>query len=360
MALTCGLIGLPLVGKTTLLNLLTHAGAETSNFAGRTRTNVHTADIPDARLDFLAALYHPRKYTPAALEVIDVPGFTGGGRGAGAAFLSAVREVDALIHVVRAFQSDAVPHVDAVLNPARDLANVDAELILADLQMVETRLERIAAGKKIKGETLVEQAALRRCQAALDAGRPLLEAALPEDEWRAVRSLGFLTVKPALVVVNIDEDQLRQGHYPGEPDLDDYASARGIPVLTICARLESEIASLEADERSAFLSAMGISEPGIDRVARAIYGRLGLISFLTAGEDEVRAWTIRAGTAARAAAGKVHSDIERGFIRAEVVSYDDLSAAGNMNRAREKGLVRLEGKDYIVQDGDVINFRFNV
>ncbi len=357
MALTCGLIGLPLVGKTTLFNLLTRAGAETSNFAGRTKTNVHTADIPDARLDFLARLYHPRKYTPAALEVIDVPGLT---RGAGAAFLAAVREVDALIHVVRAFRSDAVPHVEESLNPARDLENVDAELLLADLQVVETRLERIASGKKIKGETLVEQAALRHCQEALDAGRPLLEAGLTDDEWLAVRSLGFLTVKPALVAVNIDEDQLQRDDYPGAPELDAYASARSIPALTICAQLESEIASLEADEGTAFLSAMGIAEPGINRVARAMYHRLGLISFLTAGEDEVRAWTIRAGIPARAAAGKVHSDIERGFIRAEVVSYDDLSRLGDMAKVKEKGLMRLEGKDYVVQDGDIINFRFNI
>ena len=357
MALTCGLIGLPLVGKTTLFNLLTGAGAETSNFAGRTKTNIHTAGIPDTRLDFLAGLYHPRKYTPAALEVIDVPGLS---RGSGAAFLAAVREVDALIHVVRAFRSDTVPHVEESLNPARDLENVDAELILADLQAVETRLERIAAGKKIKGETLVEQAALRRCQATLEAGQPLREADLAGEEWQAVRSLGFLTLKPALVVVNIDEDQLHGGGYPGEAELELYASARNIPVVPICAQVETEIASLEADERSAFLGAMGIAEPGINRVAQAMYSRLGLISFLTAGEDEVRAWTIRAGTLARAAAGKVHSDIERGFIRAEVVRYDDLARLGDLGKVKEKGLARLEGKEYVVQDGDIINFRFNV
>lgn len=357
MALTCGLIGLPLVGKTTLFNLLTCAGAETSSFAGRTKTNVHTAGIPDARLDFLAGLYHPRKYTPAALEVIDVPGLS---RGSGAAFLAAVREVDALIHVVRAFRSDTVLHVEENLNPARDLENVDAELILADLQVVETRLERITAGKKIKGETLVEQAALQRCQATLEAGQPLREADLAGEEWQAVRSLGFLTVKPALVVVNIDEDQLHQSSYPGEAELQQYASARNIPVLTICAQVETEIASLEADERSSFLEAMEIAEPGINRVAQAMYSRLGLISFLTAGEDEVRAWTIRAGTPARTAAGKVHSDIERGFIRAEVVNYDDLARLGDLGKVKEKGLARLEGKEYIVQDGDIINFRFNV
>jgi GTP-binding protein YchF len=250
--------------------------------------------------------------------------------------------------------------VEENLNPARDLENVDAELILADLQAVETRLERIAAGKKIKGETLAEQAALRRCQATLDEGQPIREADLSGEEWQAVRSLGFLTLKPALVVVNIDEDQLHGGGYPGEAELQLYASARNIPVVTICAQVETEIASLEADERSAFLGAMGITEPGINRVAQAMYGRLGLISFLTAGEDEVRAWTIRTGTLARAAAGKVHSDIERGFIRAEVVRYDDLARLGDMGKVKEKGLARLEGKEYVVQDGDIINFRFNV
>ncbi|MGI6286520.1 redox-regulated ATPase YchF [Neomoorella humiferrea] len=357
MALRCGIIGLPLVGKTTLFNLLTQGEAETSTFAGRTKTNVRTAPIPDPRLDFLAALYHPRKITPASLEVIDVPGLT---RGSGAAFLAAVREVDALIHVVRAFRRDDVLHVEGSLNPARDLEMINAELLLADLQLVETRLERIAASKKVKGELLAEQNALRKCQEALETEKPLLEAGLTPDEWQALRHMGFLTTKPMLIVANIDEEQLKAGDYQGRKEVEEYASVRGIPVLTLCAALEGEIARLEPADRQEFLREMGIAEPGIERLARAIYRRLGLISFLTAGEDEVRAWTIREGTNARAAAGKIHSDIERGFIRAEVVGFDDLKDAGDMNKAREKGLVRLEGKDYIVQDGDIINFRFNV
>ncbi|WP_406677339.1 redox-regulated ATPase YchF [Moorella sp. ACPs] len=357
MALTCGIIGLPLVGKTTLFNLLTQAEVETSAFAGRTKTNIRTAPIPDPRLDFLASLYHPRKVTPATLEIIDVPGLT---RGSGAAFLAAVREVDALIHVVRAFHREDVLHVEGSLNPVRDLEMINAELLLADLQLVETRLERIAASKKVKGDLLAEQSALRRCQEALEAEKPLLEAGLTAGEWQALRHMGFLTTKPMIIVVNIDEGQLREGHYEGQEEVEAYAAARGIPVLTLCAALEAEIARLEPADREVFLQEMGITEPGIDRLARAIYRRLGLISFLTAGEDEVRAWTIKEGTTARAAAGKIHSDIERGFIRAEVVSFSDLARLGDMNKVKEKGLVRLEGKDYIVQDGDIINFRFNV
>jgi len=357
LALTCGIIGLPLVGKTTLFNLLTQAKAETSAYTGRTRTNIRTAPIPDARLDYLASLYHPRKFTPATLEIIDVPGLT---RGAGAAFLASVREVDALLHVVRVFHNEEVIHVEGNLNPVRDLEAINAELFLADLQLVETRLERIAASKKIKGEIQVEQAALRRCQETLEKEKPLLEAGFTEEEWRLLHHMGFLTTKPMIIVVNIDEVQLHEEHFEGEAEVEAYAGAKGIPVLTLCAGLEAEIARLEPGEREIFLKEMGITEPGIDRLACAIYHRLGLISFLTAGEDEVRAWTIKKGTNARAAAGKVHSDMERGFIRAEVVSYADLEKQGDMSKARGKGLVRLEGKGYIVQDGDIINFRFNV
>jgi GTP-binding protein YchF len=357
MALTCGIIGLPLVGKTTLFNLLTKGEEETTNYAGRTKTNVRIAMIPDHRLDMLAEIYHPRKIVPAVLEVTDVPGLN---RGTGAAFLDAVREVDALIHVVRAFKSEQVPHIEGGLNPVRDLENINAELFMADLQMVETRLERIAANKKIKGETLIEQAALRRCQEVLNEEKPLLEAGLTDEEWQAVKSLGFLTTKPMIFVVNIDEDQLREGSFEGEDSITAYAQEKGIPVLAICLELEAEIARLEPEERELFLEEMGIAEPGIERVARVIYKHLGLISFLTVGEDEVRAWTIEKGTKARAAAGKVHTDIERGFIRAEVVKYDDMECLRDMVKIKEKGLARLEGKEYIVQDGDIIDFRFNI
>lgn len=357
MALTCGIIGLPLVGKTTLFNLLTKGEEETANYSGSTKTNVRTAAIPDRRLDFLADIYHPKKVVPAVLEVTDVPGLN---RGTGASFLAAVREVDALIHVVRAFKSEDVPHIDGNLNPLRDLENINAELFMADLQMVETRLERIAAGKKIKGETLVEQRALQQCQEVLNDERPLSEAGLTDEEWQAVHSLGFLTTKPMIIVVNIDEDDLHEGCFDGEDSVTAYAQEKGIPVLAICLKLEAEIARLEPGERELFLEEMEIKEPGIERVARAIYKHLGLMSFLTAGTDEVRAWTIKEGTSAREAAGKVHSDIERGFIRAEVVKYDDMEELQDMVKIKEKGLARLEGKDYIVQDGDIVDFRFNI
>jgi GTP-binding protein YchF len=241
-----------------------------------------------------------------------------------------------------------------------DLENINAELFMADLQMVETRLERIAAGKKIKGETLVEQRALQQCQEVLNDERPLSEAGLTDEEWQAVHSLGFLTTKPMIIVVNIDEDDLHEGRFDGEDSVTAYAQEKGIPVLAICLKLEAEIARLEPAERELFLEEMEIKEPGIERVARAIYKHLGLISFLTVGADEVRAWTINEGTKAREAAGKVHTDIERGFIRAEVVKYDDMEELGDMVKIKEKGLARLEGKDYIVQDGDIIDFRFNI
>ncbi len=357
MALTCGIIGLPLVGKTTLFNLLTQGEEETSSYAGRTKTSVRVAKIPDKRLDLLAEIYLPRKAIPAMLEVTDLPGLN---RGSGAAFLNAVREVDALIHVVRAFRNDNIPHIDGDINPLRDLENVNAELFLADLQMVETRLERIAASKKIKGETLVEQDALKRCQEVLNEEKPLLEAGLSDDEWQAVRSLGFLTTKPMILVINMDEDQLRDGHYEGEEGVRLYGEGKGFPVLPICLELEAEIAQLDPGERELFLTEMGISEPGVERVAKTIYKHLGLISFLTVGRDEVKAWTIKKGTAARVAAGKVHTDIERGFIRAEVVKYEDMEKYRDMTKIKDKGLARLEGKDYIVQDGDIIEFRFNI
>lgn len=357
MALTCGIIGLPLVGKTTLFNLLTKGEEETTAYTSRTKTNVRTAMIPDHRLDVLADIYHPRKIVPAVLEVTDVPGLN---HGTGAAFLAAVREVDALIHVVRAFKDENVPHIDGDLNPVRDLDTINAELFMADLQMVETRLERIAAGKKIKGETLVEQRALQHCQAVLNEEKPLLEAGLTDEEWQAVKSLGFLTTKPMIIVVNIDEDQLREGSFEGDESVAAYAQEKDIPVLAICLELEAEIAQLEPEERDLFLGEMGISEPGIERVARTIYKKLGLISFLTVGADEVRAWTIKEGTRAREAAGKIHTDIERGFIRAEVVKYDDMEKMQDMAKIKEKGLARLEGKDYVVQDGDIIDFRFNI
>lgn len=353
--LSCGIVGLPLVGKTTLFNLLTRLEAESSPYAGKTNTGI--APVPDARLDFLAQLYRPRKVVPAALKVIDVPGLV---PGSGSAFLSAVREADALIHVVRAFQNPEVPHIKEEISPLRDLDMVNMELFVADLQMVENRLERLARQKKIKGEHLREKEALERCRQLLELEMPLSSGDLTEGEWEAIKHMEFLTLKPMMVVVNLDERQLAVNHYPDKEGIENYCLQKGIPLLEICLALEREIFALEPEERQIFLREMGIEEPGVNLLIKALYRRLGLISFFTVGENEVRAWTIKEGTDAKSAAGKIHSDMERGFIRAEVVNFQVLKELGDMGRVKEKGLLRLEGKEYKVKDGDIIHFRFNV
>ncbi|KKM09753.1 hypothetical protein SY88_16220 [Clostridiales bacterium PH28_bin88] len=364
MALSCGIVGLPMVGKTTFFNLLTRSRKETSSFfTGKTATTTETAPVPDRRLDFLAELYHPRKYTPATLEVIDVPGLVRGssqGQGAGNQFLAAVREVDALVHMVRAFDNPEVLHVDGTVDPMRDIETVNMELLFADLGLVETRIERIKGGKKITKENQLELAAIEKCRAVLEEEKPVYQAELTEEERSGLRHIAFFTEKPMLLVINVDEKQLATGDYPQREQVRAYAGERNIPLLEICAQVEVELDELGPEDREVFMANLGITEPGIQRLARAVYRRLGLISFLTAGEDEVRAWTIREGLTARQAAGKIHSDIERGFIRAEVVRFNDLEEHGAMAKVKEKGLMRLEGKDYIVQDGDIINFRFNV
>ncbi|MEW6662159.1 MAG: redox-regulated ATPase YchF [Bacillota bacterium] len=364
MALSCGIIGLPMVGKTTFFNLLTRAQKETSSFfSGKTATNVDSAIVPDRRLDYLARLYHPRKYTPAVLEVIDVPGLVQGasqGQGAGNQFLSAVREADALIHVVRAFNNDQVLHVDGSVNLIRDLETVIMELLFADLQLIENRIQRILGGKKRTKEHEIELAALEKCKGLLEDEKNLAQAELKDEERAVLRHVTFLTGKPMVLVVNVDEEQLSLKDYPQRDEVMAYAAARDLPVMEICAKIEMEIGQMSQADREIFMIELGIQEPGIEKLANAMYRRLGLISFLTAGEDEVRAWTIRQGTNARSAAGKIHSDIERGFIRAEVVRFEDLEKLGSMTKVKEKGLMRLEGKEYIVHDGDIINFRFNV
>ncbi len=364
MALSVGIIGLPVVGKTTFFNLLTAAKKETSSyFTGKTSTLTGTAFIPDHRIDYLSAMYKPKKTTYATLEVTDVPGLVRGaseGQGAGNQFLAAVREADALIHVVRAFHNPAVLHVDGTIDPLRDIETVNLELLLADLQLMETRIGRIRGGKKITKENQVELAALEKCLPVLEAERPIHQADLTPEEREALKHITFLTEKPVVLVVNVDEEQLAEGTYPQQAEVERYAAERNTPVLAICAQVEVELNDLSPADRPAFMADLGIAEPGISRLARAVYQRLGLISFLTTGEDEVRAWTIRENTQAKQAAGKIHSDIERGFIRAEVVAFQDLHALGSMAKVKEKGLVRLEGKDYMVRDGDIINFRFNV
>ena len=364
MALSCGIIGLPMVGKTTFFNLLTNAQVETSQFfSGKTNTNFHLVKIPDKRLDYLEEMYKPRKKTHATLEVTDVPGLVRGssqGQGAGNEFLNAIREVDALIHVVRAFKNDQVLHVDGSVDILRDLETINLELLFADLQIIETRIERITTGKKRTKEHELELSAMHKCKEALESDKHIHQVELTEEERKELRHIRFLTEKPMIIVINVDEEQLKDNDFPFKEEVLKYAAERDIPCLEICAKVEAELRELSPEDAALFMDDLGIAEPGVNRLAQIVYQRLGLISFLTAGEDEVRAWTIRKGLSAKQAAGKIHSDIERGFIRAEVVAFDDLKEHGSMTKVKEKGLARLEGKDYIVQDGDIINFRFNV
>ncbi|MGI6553787.1 MAG: redox-regulated ATPase YchF [Bacillota bacterium] len=364
MALSCGIIGLPLVGKTTLFNLLTRAGLETSGFmTGKTSTHTQLAIIPDERIDFLAEVFQPKKKIYANLEVTDVPGLVQGssqGKGLGNEFLTAVQECDALIHVVRAFENDDVPHVEAYSDIIRDLETVNLELLFADLQLIEKRLNRIKSGKKIKLEQQEELRALEKCQRVLEEEKPLEQIELTEAEKQALKHIQFLTEKPMILVVNVDEKQLVEGDYPGKAQVWEYAREKGLPLLEICLQMELEIQELSSEDQALFLADLPIKESGVARLAQVVYQRLGLISFMTVGEDEVRAWTIPRGLTAKQAAGKVHSDMERGFIKAEVVAFKDFREWGSFSKVKEKGLSRLEGKDYIVQDGDIINFRFNV
>lgn len=364
MNLNCGLIGLPMVGKTTIFNLLTGAGAETSNFlTGKAETNTGMARLPDSRVDLLSGMYKPRKTTYAQIHFSDVPGLVRGssqGKGVGNQFLNAIRNVDMLVHVVRAFENRDVPHVDDVINPLRDIETIHMELLFADMEIVERRIERIKGGKKVKKENLIELEVLEKCLGALEEERPIGNLELTADERMVLKNYSFLTEKPLLLVINIDERQFKAQEYPFKSELLAYAAARGLPVLEISGRIEMEISQLPDEDKELFLADLGIAQSGIDRLARAAYEYLGLISFFTVGEDEVKAWTIQRGTDAKRAAGKIHSDIERGFIKAEVVKYADLKESGSMSKIKEKGLFHLEGKEYIVQDGDVINFRFNV
>ena len=362
--MTVGIVGLPMAGKTTIFNLLTGAGAQTSDFlTGKAGTNVGMAQVPDPRIDFLARLYRPRRTVYAQIQCSDVPGLVRGaaqGQGAGNRFLDGIREVDLLAHVVRVFADPGVSHVDGSSDPLRDVETVRVELLLADMELVEKRIERIKNGKKISKEAARELPVLEKCLRALENEVPLQQLELSGEERAALVNYNFFTAKPVLLVVNTDEEQFRAKSYPGQEALASLAAARGLALIEVCGRLEMEISQLEPEERALFLADLGIAELGTARLARAAYAQLGLISFFTVGEDEVRAWTIRRGTNAKSAAGKVHSDMERGFIRAEVVKYDDLRALGAMAKVKEKGLARLEGKDYLVEDGDIINFRFNV
>jgi GTP-binding protein YchF len=352
-----GLIGHQGSGKTTVFNLLTGADEAISTFgAGRAEAHRGVAHVPDARLDRLAALFHPRKVTPAQMQVVDVPGLARSEEQGPNRFLNDVRGVDALVHVLRAF----VNEISGPADPLAEADDMELELGLADLDALERRRQRLTSGKKVTAEARLELQLVERLIPVLEGGGRLQQVQLTPEEDRLIRGYQFLTLKPLVWVVNLSEDEMSGQGFSGQAELERRAEAKGIPLVMMAGRWEMEVGQLDPGERAEFLASLGLAETGISRLARATYRHLGLLSFLTAGEDEVRAWTIPTGTTAKTAAGRIHSDIERGFIRAEVVPFAALDRAGSMAAAREQGWVRMEGKDYIVQDGDIMNFRFNV
>ena len=365
-----GIVGLPNVGKSTLFNSLTKAGAESANYPFCTiDPNVGVVPVPDKRLDKLAEMYDPDKYTPASIEFVDIAGLVKGaskGEGLGNQFLSNIRETDAIVHVVRCFEDPNVIHVDGSVDPIRDIETINYELIFADIEVLDRRIAKGQRGAANNKELAKEVDLQKRIKEHLESGKLAISFETDdEDEIKWIKEYNLLTGKPVIYAANVSEDDLGDDEeewyvYDISGLLREYAKEFGSEVFAVCAQIEQEISELDDDEKQMFLEELGVSESGLDKLIKASYSLLGLISYLTSGPDETRAWTITKGTKAPQAAGKIHTDFERGFIKAEVVAYDDLMESGNMLAAKEKGLVRQEGKEYVVQDGDVILFKFNV
>lgn len=362
-----GIVGLPNVGKSTLFNAITNAGAECANYPFCTiEPNVGTVAVPDSRLDWLSALYHPKKTTPAVIEFVDIAGLVKGasrGEGLGNKFLSNIRGTEAIVHVVRCFDDENVIHVEGSTDPIRDIGIIDLELIMADLEMVDRRIDKAKKAAKGDKKFLREAEVFSGLRDWLNDGNSVRSYQCSPEEAELIATSDLLSLKPVIYAANLDEDTFSSaawGENPYYQQVRELAAKEGAQVIPVCAKLEEELSQMDPEEQAMFMEELGIAESGLDRLIKASYTLLGLISFLTSGEDECRAWTITRGTKAPQAAGKIHSDFERGFIRAEVIAYSDMVACGSEKAAREKGLMRSEGKEYVVQDGDIILFRFNV